>query len=128
MYEYVYTSKYIYDAKSMTATTKTRRNLIKNTSNVHAIMDYILERTKKFNPTLRSLTMVEKLIYENKEFDSKSSLYKKLPTGMQYPSFNFILEILEKQNKIMLDKDGSIFWTGQASPKLRKRLEKAVEY
>jgi len=83
---------------------------------------------KEFNPTLRSLTMVEKLIYENKEFDSKSSLYKKLPTGMQYPSFNFILEILEKQNKIMLDKDGSIFWIGSASPKLQQSLEKAVEY
>ena len=82
----------------------------------------------KFNPIHNGLTVVEKLIYDNKEFDSKSSLYKKLPTGMQYPSFNFILEILEKQNKIMLDKDGSIFWTGQASPKLRKRLEKAIEY
>ncbi|MBI5147149.1 MAG: hypothetical protein HZA84_08050 [Thaumarchaeota archaeon] len=77
--------------------------------------------------TLRSLTMVEKLICENKEFDSKSSLYKKLPTGI-YSSFTFILEILEKQNKIMFDKDGSIFWTGPASPKLRQSLEKAVEY
>lgn len=93
-----------------------------------AIMDYILKRTEEFNPTLRSLTMVEKLIYENKEFDSKSNLYKKLPTGMQYPSFNFILEILEKQNKITLDKDGSIFWTGSASPKLQQSLKKAVEY
>lgn len=85
--------------------------------------------SKKDTPvTLGSLTMVEKLIYENKEFDSKSSLYKKLPTGMQYPSFTFILEILEKQNKIILDKDGSIFWTGPASPKLRQSLEKAVKY
>jgi hypothetical protein len=38
------------------------------------------------------------------------------------------LEILEKQNKIMLDKDGSIFWTGSASPKLQQSLEKAVGY
>ncbi|TBR23704.1 MAG: hypothetical protein EPO63_05215 [Candidatus Nitrosotenuis sp.] len=81
-----------------------------------------------FLTALRSLTMVEKLIYDNKEFDSKSDLYKKLPTGMQYPSFTFILEILEKQNKIMFDNAGSIFWTGSASPKLRQSLEKAVEY
>lgn len=104
------------------------QNDSQNMSDPIAIMDYILERTKEFNPTLRSITVVEKLIYENKEFDSKSNLYKKLPTGMQYPSFNFILEILEKQNKIMLDKDGSIFWIGSASPKLQQSLEKAVEY
>lgn len=105
-----------------------QKNNVHSTSDPVAIMDYILKRTEKFNPTLRSLTMVEKLIYENKEFDSKSNLYKKLPTGMQYPSFNFILEILEKQNKIMLDKDGSIFWIGSASPKLQQSLKKAVEY
>lgn len=93
-----------------------------------AILDYILDRTREFNPTLRSLTMVEKLICDSKEFDSKSHLYKKLPTGMQYPVFNFILEILEKQNKIMLDSDGSIVWIGPSSPKLQKRLEKAVQY
>ena len=92
------------------------------------MMNYILERTKKFNPTLRSITMVEKLVCENKEFDSKGHLYRKLPTGMQYPMFNFILEILERQDKIMLDDDGTIFWVGQASQKLQRGLEKAVEY
>src|SRR3989338_11176838 len=107
---------------------KSQKNVIPNNIEGLDIIDYILKRTEEFNPTLRSLTMVEKLIYENKEFDSKSNLYKKLPTGMQYPSFNFILEILEKQNKIMLDKDGSIFWTGSASKKLQKSLGKAVEY
>src|SRR3989338_9700127 len=111
-----------------TTTNALQKNDVHNMSDPVAIMDYILKRTEKFNPTLRSLTMVEKLIYENKEFDSKSNFYKKLPTGMQYPSFNFILEILEKQNKIMLDKDGSIFWTGSASKKLQKSLGKAVEY
>jgi len=92
------------------------------------IMDYILEGTKKVNPTIRNVTMIEKLIYENKEFYTKDQLLKKLPKGMQYPTFNFILNILEKQNKIMFDKDGSFFWTGQASPKLQRSLEKAVEY
>ena len=105
---------------------KTQKNT-KNTENI-AFMNYILKRTEKFNPTIRSLVMVEKLICENKEFESKSHLYKKLPTGMQYPVFNFILEILEKQEKIMLDKDGSIFWIGTAGKKLEKSLKKAVEY
>lgn len=100
----------------------------KNNIESLTIMDYILKRTREFNPTLRSLTMVEKLICDNKEFDSKSHLYKKLPTGMQYPVFNFILEILEKQNKIMLGSDGSVFWTGSSSLKLQQILEKAMEY
>lgn len=100
----------------------------KNNIESLTIMDYILKRTREFNPTLRSLTMVEKLICDNKEFDSKSHLYKKLPTGMQYPVFNFILEILEKQNKIMLGSDGSVFWTGSSSLKLQQSLEKAMEY
>ena len=47
---------------------------------------------------------------------------------MQYPIFNFILDVLEKQNKIMVGNDGSIFWTGQSGPKLRQSLEKAIEY
>jgi|GEM_PF-979728 len=108
---------------------KSKKNVPQNNApgNI-AIMNYILEGTRKFNPTLRSLTMVEKLICENKEFDSKSRLYKKLPTGMQYPVFNFILKILEKQGKIMLGSDGAIFWTGSASPKLQRSLKKSVEY
>ena len=92
------------------------------------IMNYILKNTQKFNPTLRSVTMIEKLIYENKEFDTKDQLYKKLPKGMQYPTFNFILKILEKENKIMFDKDGSFFWIGQSSSKLQQSLEEATEY
>lgn len=92
------------------------------------IISYILKKTQRFNPTLRSITVVEKLIYENKEFQTKDQLYKKLPKGMQYPMFNFILDLLEKENKIMFDTDDSFFWTGQASPKLRRSLDSAVEY
>lgn len=99
-----------------------------NTIEPIKIMNYILENTQKFNPTLRSVTMIEKLIYENKEFDTKDQLYKKLPKGMQYPTFNFILEVLEKENKITFDKDGSFFWTGQSSSKLQQSLENSTEY
>lgn len=106
---------------------KSQKNAASN-DELPTVMDYILERTLEFNPTLRSLTVVEKMIFDNKEFGSKSHLYKKLPTGMQYPVFNFILDILEKQNKIMVDSDGSVFWTGQSSLKLGQSLEKAIEY
>lgn len=92
------------------------------------IIRYILKKTQQFNPTLRSITIVEKLIYENKEFSTKDQLYKKLPKGMQYPMFNFILELLEKEDKITFDKDGSFFWTGQAGPKLQQSLKSATEY
>jgi len=96
--------------------------------NSTALMDYILKHTEKFNPTLRSITVIEKMIYLNKEFDSKSQLFKKLPKSMQYPIFNFILDVLEKSNKIMIDDKGSIFWTGQANIKLHTNLEKATKY
>ena len=114
--------------------------VFKNESRVHVtsfrkqatdprhITDYSLEHSKKFNPTIRNVTLIEKLVYENKEFDTKDQLYKKLPKGMQYPTFNFILEVLERENKIMFDKDGSFFWVGQASPKLQQSLDKAIEY
>lgn len=103
---------------------KSRHSNIKST----ALMDYILKHTEQFNPTLRSITVIEKMIYLNKEFDSKSQLFKKLPKSMQYPIFNFILDILEKSNKIMIDNKGSIVWTGVTSYKLHKSLEKATRY
>lgn len=103
-------------------------NSLQNHPDPIQIMNYILKNTQKFNPTIRSITIIEKLIYENKEFSTKDQLYKKLPKGMQYPMFNFILEMLEKENKIMFDKNGSFFWTGQASQKLQQSLESTVEY
>ena len=112
----------------MRDTSKVSMNFERATMPVMDLMEYILQGTQKFNPTLRNITTIEKLIYENKEFDSKTQLYKKLPTSMQYPTFNFILDILEKKNEIMFDKDGSFFWTGQANPKLNENLENAVEY
>lgn len=104
------------------------RKILHKESDEFQTMRFILEGTKQFNPTLRNVTIIKQLIFENKEFAKKAQLYKKLPTGMQYPTFNFILDVLEKENSIMFDKDGSFFWVGQASPKLQKSLEKAVEY
>ena len=92
------------------------------------VLDYILEKSKKYNPTLRSFIQVEKLVFETKEFETKRELYNLLPKGMQYPSFNFILDVLEKQNKIVFDKDGSFFWIGNASQKLEKSIKNAKEY
>ncbi len=93
-----------------------------------AILDYILDKSRKHNPTLRSFVRVEKLILENKEFETKRKLYSMLPKGMQYPSFNFVLDILEKQGKITFGKDGSFFWTGPASQKLERSMKKAKKF
>ena len=56
------------------------------------------------------------------------SSHNLLPKGMQYPTFNFILDVLEKQNKIMFDKDGSFFWLGSASQKLEKSVKTSKQY
>ncbi|MEM2786075.1 MAG: hypothetical protein QW652_05360, partial [Candidatus Nitrosotenuis sp.] len=54
-------------------------------------LDFLLKETKRINPTLRNIATVAKIISENKYFETKNQLNKKLPKAMQYPTFNFIL-------------------------------------
>ena len=72
-------------------------------------LDFLLEATKMVNPTLRNVATVAKIIYEYKYFETKSQL-NKMPGEMQYLTFNFILDYLQKTNKIQLNPDGSIVW------------------
>ncbi len=88
-------------------------------------LDFLLEATKKVNPTLRNVATVAKIISRYKYFETKSQLNKKLPKSMQYPTFNFILEYLQKTNMIQLNPDGSIVWIYPTSQKLKKRIDQA---
>jgi hypothetical protein len=85
----------------------------------------ISESIQKYNPTLKNILRVENTLSENKEFDSKAQLAKKLDITMRPPVLNVILLYLEKSGKILLDRDGSIVWI-YASPKARKSWDKAV--
>jgi hypothetical protein len=88
-------------------------------------LDFLLKETKKVNPTLRNVATVAKIISENKYFETKSQLNKRLPKAMQYPTFNFILDYLQKTNMIQLNPDGSIMWIYPTTKQLKNRISHA---
>ena len=71
-------------------------------------------------PRLDTIEMVEETISDKKEFSSKNRLWRALPKQVQYPTLLTILNYLEKSNKIMYDKKGSILWIFADNPKLKK--------
>ena len=77
-------------------------------------------RTPSHMPRLDTIEMVEEMISKNKEFSSKNKLWRSLPKQVQYKTFVTILEYLEKSNKIMYDKKGSVLWIFVDNPKLKK--------
>lgn len=90
----------------------------------YGIIANIIEDGK--NPTIKNYFMIERLIAEQKYWKSKSELNRALPHTMQYPVFTTILQLLEVENKIRINDDGSIIWT-RASPQLMKELEKSID-
>jgi hypothetical protein len=78
-------------------------------------------------PRLDTIEMVEKMISQNKEFSSKNKLWRILPKQIQYKTFTTILDYLERSNKIMYDKEGSIFWIFVDNPKLKKLHRESSE-
>ncbi|MGI0059832.1 MAG: hypothetical protein ACREBJ_08690 [Nitrosotalea sp.] len=77
-------------------------------------------RTISHMPRLDTIQMVEDAILKQKEYESKNKLWRSLPKQVQYKTFTTILDYLEKSNKIIYDKDGSIIWVFANNPKLRK--------
>lgn len=88
--------------------------------------DEMYKSIQKYNPTLKNILKVERLLAEYKEFDSKAQLVKKLDITMRPPVLNVILRYLAKSNKVLLDKDGSIVWI-YASPTAKKRWDAATK-
>ncbi|MBI3622645.1 hypothetical protein HY212_01010 [Candidatus Pacearchaeota archaeon] len=77
-------------------------------------------RTTSHMPRLDTIEMVEELISDKKEFSSKNRLWRALPKQVQYPTLLTILKYLERSNKIMYDKEGSILWIFVDNLKLKK--------
>ena len=67
--------------------------------------------TLMHSPTLESVIMVEKTIQKHSQECGKYQLWKLLPKKMMYQTFQTILSYLMESGKIMIDKDGVIFWT-----------------
>jgi hypothetical protein len=75
------------------------------------------------NPTLNTIKMVEQTLSKMSEYSSKNRLWRALPMQVQYPTFKTVLDYLEKSNKIMYDKDGTIIWIFVDNPKLKRLKE-----
>lgn len=97
----------------------------KNSPNLEP-KDDIYKSIQKYNPTLKNILKVERLLAQHKEFDSKAQLAKKLDITMRPPVLNVILHYLESSNKVLLDKDGSIVWI-YASAVAKKRWDAATK-
>lgn len=85
------------------------------------------KNSKKPNPTLGTIQMVEKTLSEMREYPSKNKLWRQLPRQIQYPSFKVILDYLEDSNKIIFDDDGAIVWTFSDDSK-HEKLKQAKSF
>lgn len=63
-------------------------------------------------PRLDTVMMVEEKIKEAKNYPSRAQLWKSLPRKTMYQTFSLILEYLEKSNKILVTRNGSVMWIG----------------
>ncbi|RJQ16778.1 hypothetical protein C4573_01805 [Candidatus Woesearchaeota archaeon] len=75
---------------------------------------------KLHSPTLDSVLMVEKTIRKHSQKYGKYQLWNKLPKKMMYQTFLVILDYLQESGKIIIDKEGCVFWT--YNPERIKRL------
>ncbi|MDE1763779.1 MAG: hypothetical protein KGH88_06005 [Thaumarchaeota archaeon] len=83
---------------------------------------------KTHTPTLKTIQMVEEILMQEKEFSSRNKLSRALPKQVQPKTIDAILEYLEKSNKTMRTKDGSILWIfAEKNPKLMKLHKTSTE-
>ena len=78
------------------------------------------------SPTLESVLMVERLVQKNSQEYGKYQLWKKLPKKMMYQTFQVIIDYLESSGKIMIDKEGIVFWTYDPEG-IKKLMAKGVK-
>ena len=73
------------------------------------------------SPTLETVLMVEQTIEKNSGEFNRTELWKNLPRKVMWQTFLVILDYLEQNNKIIIDKDDKIVWIW--NPQLIRKLE-----
>ena len=73
-------------------------------------------------PRLDTVLMVEEFIEENNGEFNQTEIFNKLPKKMMWMTFKLIIAYLEKLNKIVINKDGTISWIW--NPKLIEKYLK----
>lgn len=61
-------------------------------------------------PRLDTVLMVEEFIEKNSGKYNQIELFRNLPKKMMWRTFKIILAYLEKNNKVIVNKDGTITW------------------
>ena len=77
-------------------------------------------------PTLSTVMMIEKGILNHKKYPTRMELWRSLPKGVQYQTFQRVLRYLEDHGTIAIDDAGRIYYTGVSNEKLRRLLESSV--
>ena len=74
------------------------------------------------SPTLDTVIMIEKVIEEHSGEMGRTQIWKNLPKKVMWQTYLVVLDYLETNNKIVIDKDGAVvlIW----NPALIRRLEK----
>jgi hypothetical protein len=83
--------------------------------------------SRRIMPRLDTIEMIETTIKSKKYFESKTKLWKALPRGVQYRTLGTVLAYLERSNKIVENKDGSIVWIFVEGARARKSLRESIE-
>lgn len=77
-------------------------------------------------PTLSTVMMIEKGILNHKKYSTRMELWRSLSKGVQYQTFQRVLQYLEDHGTIAIDDAGRIYYTGVNNDRLRQLLESSV--
>lgn len=86
-------------------------------------MTSLLEKDHDLNPS--HLKMIEDVLDEHVEFETKNDLLRALPTSISSEEFDKIINYLEASKKIMYDEKNMIVWLCNNDPKFKKILDGA---
>lgn len=77
-------------------------------------------------PRLDTILMIEDAIKNAKNYQSKTSLWNKLPKKVMYQTYKIVIDYLIQSRKVMVTKDDKIVWIFADSQKARKLIEESV--
>ena len=77
------------------------------------------------SPTLQTVLMVEKFIDDNSGEYKKTELFNNLPKKVMWQTFQVIMEYLERNYRIVTEKDGKVvyIWNPEFYEKVKDRKE-----
>ena len=77
-------------------------------------------------PRLDTVLMIEDAIKNAKNYQSKTTLWKKLPKKVMYQTYKIVIDYLIQSRKVIVTNDGKLVWVFADSPKARKLIEESV--